>query len=147
MEEIINKVEIKTKFGKYYAESSFIRRSEEEMACQFNCGCCSKLIKSTSVAVTGTAPNQVLTITIPTQTLSNLDEKCLVIAQTIPANADSLPVVILNGATVIPVRVKTGNNLRADQLRCRRRYPLIYGNDPIHFSLEVCVPKTSFVVV
>lgn len=115
------------------------------MSCQFNCSCCERFIRSTSVAVTGTAPNQVLTITIPTQTLTNLEKFCLVIAQSIPSNAETLPVVILNGTTVIPVRVRTGNNLRADQLRCRRRYPIIYGNDPVHFSLENCVPRTSFV--
>lgn len=114
------------------------------MACNRRCNCCNRKLISTSVAVTGVAPNQVLTITAPTQTFTNLERRCLIIAQSIPAGANSLPVVIQSGTTVIPVRVRTGNNLRADQIRCRRRYQIIYGDDPIHFSLECGVPCTCF---
>lgn len=114
------------------------------MNCNKNCRCCNRKLISTSVTVTGTAPDQVLTITVPTQTFTNLERRCLIIAQTIPAGASNLPVVIENGTDVVPVRVRTGNNLRADQIRCRRRYQIIYGNDPVHFSLECGVPCTCF---
>lgn len=117
------------------------------MACNRKCNCCNRRLISTSVAVTGTAPNQVLTITVPTQTFANLERRCLIIAQPIPAGANNLPVVIQSGTVVIPVRVVTGNNLRADQIRCRRRYQIIYGNDPVHFSLECKVPCTCFSAV
>lgn len=114
------------------------------MSCNRNCRCCNRKLISTSVAVTGTAPDQVLTITVPTQTFTNLERRCLIIAQSIPAGASNLPVVIENGTDVVPVRVRTGNNLRADQIRCRKRYPVIYGDDPVHFSLECGVPCTCF---
>lgn len=39
---------------------------------------------------------------------------------------------------------RTGNLLRADQIRCRRVYPIIFGNDPNHFSLLCCVPNTVY---
>ena len=114
------------------------------MTCNRRCNCCNRRLISTSIVVTGTAPNQVLTITVPTQTFTNLERRCLIIAQSIPAGASNLPVVIENGTDVIPVRVRTGNNLRADQIRSRRRYQIIYGDDPIHFSLECGVPYTCF---
>lgn len=114
------------------------------MSCNRNCRNCERRLISTSVEVTGVAPNQVLTITVPSQTFTNLERRCLVIAQSLPAGANNLPVVIKSGATIIPLRVRTGNNLRADQIRCRRRYKIIYGNDPVHFSLECLVPRTCF---
>lgn len=114
------------------------------MTCNRRCNCCNRRLISTSVTVTGVAPNQVLTITVPTQTFTNLERRCLIIAQSIPAGASNLPAVIENGIDFIPVRVRTGNNLRADQIRCRKRYQIIYGDDPIHFSLECGVPCTRF---
>jgi hypothetical protein len=36
---------------------------------------------------------------------------------------------------VYPVYTRTGNLLRADQIRCRRVYPIIFGSDPNHFSM------------
>lgn len=114
------------------------------MSCNRNCRNCERRLISTSVEVTGVAPNQVLTITVPSQTFTNLERRCLVIAQSLPAGANNLPVVIKSGVTIIPLRVRTGNNLRADQIRCRRRYKIIYGNDPVHFSLECLVSRTCF---
>lgn len=46
--------------------------------------------------------------------------------------------------TTYPVYTRTGNLLRADQIRCRRVYPIIFGNDPNHFSLLCCVPNTVY---
>lgn len=114
------------------------------MSCNRNCKNCEGKLVSTSVAIVGTAPNQMLTITVPNQTFTNLERRCLIIAQSLPAGSNNLPVVIQSGTTTIPLRVRTGNNLRADQIRCRRRYRIIYGDDPVHFSLECLVPKTCF---
>lgn len=114
------------------------------MSCNGKCRNCERRLISTSVEVTGTAPDQVLAITVPSQTFTNLERRCLVIAQSLPAGANNLPVVINSGEDTIPLLVRTGNNLRADQIRCRRRYKIIYGNDPVHFSLECLVPRSCF---
>lgn len=49
-----------------------------------------------------------------------------------------------NTTTVYPVYTRTGNLLRADQIRCRRVYPIIFGSDPNHFSMLCCVPNTVY---
>lgn len=69
---------------------------------------------------------------------------CLVLAQNLPEGANTLPVQISIGGTTYPVYTRTGNLLRADQIRCRRVYPIIFGNDPNHFSLLCCVPNTVY---
>lgn len=110
------------------------------MSCNRNCKNCEGKLVSTSISIA----SNVVIITVPTQTFENLERRCLIIAQSLPAGSNALPVMISNGGTLIPVRVRTGNDLRADQIRSRRRYKMIYGNDPVHFSLECLVPKTCF---
>lgn len=80
----------------------------------------------------------------PKQTLTNLKRFCLVLAQSLPSGANTLPVQIQIGTTVYPVYTRTGNLLRADQIRCRRVYPIIFGSDPNHFSMLCCVPNTVY---
>lgn len=75
---------------------------------------------------------------------TNLKRFCLVLAQNLPEGANTLPVQISIGGTTYPVYTRTGNLLRADQIRCRRVYPIIFGNDPNHFSLLCCVPNTVY---
>lgn len=77
-------------------------------------------------------------------TSTNLKRFCLVLAQNLPEGANTLPVQISIGGTTYPVYTRTGNLLRADQIRCRRVYPIIFGNDPNHFSLLCCVPNTVY---
>lgn len=77
-------------------------------------------------------------------TLTNLKRFCLVLAQSLPSGANTLPVQIQIGTTVYPVYTRTGNLLRADQIRCRRVYPIIFGSDPNHFSMLCCVPNTVY---
>lgn len=79
-----------------------------------------------------------------TPTLTNLKRFCLVLAQSLPSGANTLPVQIQIGTTVYPVYTRTGNLLRADQIRCRRVYPIIFGSDPNHFSMLCCVPNTVY---
>lgn len=57
---------------------------------------------------------------------------------------DQLKETALNLANVYPVYTRTGNLLRADQIRCRRVYPIIFGSDPNHFSMLCCVPNTVY---
>lgn len=87
--------------------------------------------------------NVIITIS-SAPTLTNLKRFCLVLAQNLPEGANTLPVQISIGGTTYPVYTRTGNLLRADQIRCRRVYPIIFGNDPNHFSLLCCVPNTVY---
>lgn len=92
-----------------------------------------------------TLTNEFLFITLSTTpTLTNLKRFCLVLAQSLPSGANTLPVQIQIGTTVYPVYTRTGNLLRADQIRCRRVYPIIFGSDPNHFSMLCCVPNTVY---
>lgn len=114
--------------------------------CNYSCNkTCPKLLKSTAVAVTGTAANQVLTITVPTTVFENLENYCLIICQNIPTGI-TIPVVIANGTQTIPVMCKKGNTLHADQIKSRRRYSITYGNAPVHIMVNDCVPKTGYAV-
>ena len=76
------------------------------------CKVCPNLVASTEVAV---AANE-LQITI----------------QAIPAGADTLPVVILNGTggTVIQMINRCGDGVRADQIRSRKIYNLRVMTEP-----------------
>lgn len=109
-----------------------------------NCRCCDRFLKSSSVAVTAT--NLVITVE-STATLENLDKFYLLLTQQIPTGANTLPVQISIGGTVYPVYTRSGNLLRADQLKCRKLYPVVYGTDPAHFSLVVGVPNTVYTTV
>lgn len=83
------------------------------------CNRCDRFIKSSSITTTST--NLVITLST-TPTLTNLKRFCLVLAQSLPSGANTLPVQIQIGTTVYPVYTRTGNLLRADQIRCRRVY-------------------------
>lgn len=92
------------------------------------CKVCPNLVASTEVAV---AANE-LQITIPAMTINNNEKICLLIAQAIPAGADALPVVILNGTggTVIQMINRCGDGVRADQIRSRKIYNLRVVTEP-----------------
>lgn len=119
------------------------------MACNCNCtecDCCRRFLKSTSVAITGTAPNQVVTVTIPSTQLRNLETYCFVIAQSLPNGSDSLPIVVSNGTDTLTVMCMKGNTVRADQIRTRKRYRVIYGDDPMHLMITNCLTSSCFSV-
>ena len=92
------------------------------------CKVCPNLVASTEVAVTANE----LQITIPAMTINNNEKICLLIAQAIPAGADTLPVVILNGTsgTVIQMINRCGDGVRADQIRSRKIYNLRVMTEP-----------------
>lgn len=114
------------------------------MTCtNFSCNCCNRLLKSTGVAITGTAPNQVLTVTIPSTELENLTNYCFIICQNLPIGSGTLPVVVDDGGTILSLECKKGNYIHADQLSTRKRYSVTYGNDPLHLMINNCVPATE----
>lgn len=92
------------------------------------CKVCPNLVASTEVAV---ADNE-LQITIPAMTINNNEKVCLLIAQAIPAGADTLPVVVLNGTggTAIQMINRCGDSVRADQVKSRKIYNLRIMTDP-----------------
>ncbi len=111
------------------------------MACSnLPCNLCNRLLKSTSVEIKGVAPNQVLTITIPSTELENLENYCLVICQKLPIGSDELPAVVNDGGTILPLECKKGNYIHSEQLCTRRRYSVTYGNDPFHLMINNNVP-------
>lgn len=96
-----------------------------------------------NLAVSGTT----LTITVSGinfATLSNLTRFNLVICTSIPQDAGTSQVVLSDGTTTVNVFNVSGNYLRADQITCRKRYPLVYGNDPQHVSVQRLLCNTSY---
>ena len=110
-----------------------------------NCRVCNNLVISTSVAISGTE----MVITIPEATYTNNQKLCILIAQTIPASATPLPVVIqITGNTAtIPFRTICGHNVYSDQLRTRTIYPIYAATDSQTFVYrlkERCLPCTNY---
>lgn len=100
-------------------------------------------VKSSAVTLTGGS----LYITLPgiqLATLSNLQRLNVIICQSIPSGAGTAQVFLSDGTTKLPINVETGNYLHADQNRCRKCYPMIYGDNPAHASLLCRVCRTSF---
>lgn len=123
---------------------AFERRNT--MSCPYfgpsGCGNCKFFVKSTAVAVVGSN----LQITIPTVTLENHQRLCICIAQAIPNTATpSMPVTILNGATVLNVVLRNGNNLYADQVRSRKVLHTVVATDTLSAVLcdTACFCPTS----
>ncbi len=117
------------------------------MNCNKNCKTCRRTLISTSVEIGGLGEDKKVFITVPKQEFRNLERRCLIIAQCLPDGSNNLPVLLKCGRTIIPVLAKTGNTLRADQVRSRKRYPIIHGTDTLHFSLECGVPQTCYTFV
>lgn len=108
---------------------------------------CSRRLITKASEIIGEGDEAKLVFHVSEQGFVNLTKRNLIIAQALPQGSDALPVFIKSGDELIPVLVKTGNFLRADQLKTRRSYPVIYGNDPIHFSLEHYVPRSCHSIV
>lgn len=106
--------------------------------------CCVKTYKTSAVTVTGGA----LYLTIPGvqfNTLPNYTQFKVVICQTIPSTAGTGQVYLSDGITNVPVYNMSGNYLRADEIKCRNCYPMVFGNDPVHASLKCGVCPSSYV--
>lgn len=110
--------------------------------CNTACNCCSKLILSTNIALNSDG----LIITIPADTnLVNLENYCLILTQSLPPLSETNQVFITNGTTFYVVQCKLGNYVRADQIQCRKKYHIVYGADPVHFTITDCLPRTGYV--
>jgi len=104
---------------------------------------CPRLIKSTDISIV----NGLLQITIPDFTFENMNKYFLVLCQTIPELATTEIVILKSCSSCYNlVLSKYGNLVRADQLRTRFRYEIIYGNDPVHISVMNCLFPTEYVL-
>lgn len=98
------------------------------------CNCNQNTVLTTAVAVSGTN----LVLTIPNGVYNNCYTFKLRLAQDIPLTATNLmPVVIQigSGATLYPLRQKSGHNIYATQLRTRRNYLIHTAADTATFTL------------
>ena len=103
-------------------------------------GC--KIIKSKKIYVN---KNNELVIEINPIELNNNEIFELIVCNNIPENANENHVIkILNNNTVISLYNMTGNYTRADQIKTRMKYPLIYGVDPIHVSFIRRINPSKF---
>lgn len=102
------------------------------------CNCDILTIKSTSIAMAGSQ----LLINIPAVTLANHQEFRLILCQPIPIAAGVSQVLLQTPTQTIEMRLRTGNYVRADQIKCRRCYDMVYGNNPVHASM-LCLLKKS----
>ena len=101
---------------------------------------CVKTYKTSAVTLT----DGQLYLTIPGiqfNTLPNYTNINVIICQTIPTGAGTSQVFLSDGITNVEARSMSGNYLRADQISCRKCYPFVFGNDPVHVSLRVHVCK------
>lgn len=97
-------------------------------------------IKSTSIVMDGSQ----LLINIPAVTLANHQEFKLILCQPIPTTAGVSQVLLQTPTATIEMRLRTGNYVRADQLKCRRCYDMVYGTDPVHASMLCCLKRSCY---
>lgn len=100
-----------------------------------------KILKSRNVYI----DNNVLVIEIPNIEMKNLQNFGLIICQNIPKECnEKYKVIIKNGNNFIYLKTFSGNFARADQLKTRTYYPIVYGIDPIHISIIRPIINTKF---
>lgn len=113
----------------------------------YTCGSCNQcpyLVKSTGIAIVGTA----LQITIPTMTLTNKQPLCVVLAQSIPSGVTAdMNVQIVDDTATLNVVTCSGNFLYADQIACRKVLRMRIATDTLIAKLfsNSCVRCTNHV--
>lgn len=114
-----------------------------------NCNCTPiKTIFISSITTTDTGVILIPSTTITAQKLFDLNKYRLVIACNLKATAN-LPIYIQTAIGNIPLLCKfAGNNIFPDQLRNRRCYTIVYGNNNVfsslgQFVLQNCVCPTK----
>ena len=108
--------------------------------CDVNCPI---VVKSSSIEMSG-GNLVIMTPLVNLANMPNLQKIDLILCQCLPSDAGTAQVYLSDGTNTVPVNVETGNYLHADQLKCRRCYHMIYGDNPAHVSLRCSVPRTSF---
>lgn len=73
--------------------------------------------------------------------LVDLKRVLLVICTNLPAEAGEKRVVVSIGGTEIPLHSLTGHYVKTNQLSSRRAYPVIYGDFPVHFTIETRIKR------
>ena len=84
----------------------------------FGCGGCLHFFRSLSITLAA----DVLTITLPAETVKNLEKFCICLAQNIPdgVTANTTVVIAVTDITApFPLLTKCGNRVYGDQLRTR----------------------------
>ena len=114
-----------------------------------NCNCTPiKTILITNITTTDTGVILIPSTTITAQKLADLNKYRLVISCNLRATAN-LPVYIQTEIGNIPLWCRyAGNNIFPDQLRTRKCYTIVYGNNNIlssigQFVLQNCVCPTK----
>lgn len=109
----------------------------------FGCGGCVHFVKTNSVTLNGA----VLELNIPQATYSNGEKVCICVAQSIPdvTSADTVAITIGTATTQYPLVTKCGNDVHADQIRCRKVYHTYVATDNADFVVSPCeLCKTGF---
>lgn len=88
-----------------------------------------------------------LVITLPNvNLLENQDIIRFVICNTIDTTTNPLGTVsiVMNGVT-FPLKTKLGNDVRIEQLTCRKVYTIQFGAQTPEFAMLTCLPPTRFI--
>lgn len=105
--------------------------------------CSKNIIKISSITISTT--NLILNSNF-SENIKNLSNYKLVICSDIPTPPKILPVTLsINGKTY-NVLANSGNLLMSDQISKKCKYDLVFGNNPAHFLIKNCLPKTKFIV-
>lgn len=99
-----------------------------------------KIIKSKDVYIDG----NVLVIEIKPIELLNDEMFEIIICQNIPIQANEMNKVKVLNNNLINLHNVTGNYTRADQIKTRTRYLMVYGTDPSHISLLRRIRSSKF---
>lgn len=102
---------------------------------------CGKTIKITSTTETA---DTITLIASNTPDLYDLEKFKLIICTRIPMDAGTKQVIVQIGAVDINLLGVFGDYIRADQIKCRRCYPVVYGNDPVHLSMLCKVNRSEY---
>lgn len=112
----------------------------------FGCGACTHFVKSNSITVSGN--NVVINIPVPELTLENGRKICICLAQAIPNGASLSQTVVITvgtGTTRYPLRTRSGNNVRGDQIKSRKVYHTFVAADSGLFVVSACeLCKTGY---
>lgn len=101
-----------------------------------------KIVKATTSVVDSN-----LVITLPSvNLLENQDVVRFVICNTIDTTTNPLGTVsiVMNGVT-FPLKTKLGNDVRIEQLTCRKVYTIQFGAQTPEFAMLTCLPPTRFI--
>lgn len=103
--------------------------------------CCDRTIKITSITETDTT---ITLVSGNTPMLCDLEKLKLIICTRIPVTAKTKQVLVKIGTVTMELFGVFGDYIRADQIKCRRCYPVVYGNDPVHLSMICKVRRSCF---